>query len=585
MLRKIVPACLLMTALVVSGIPAAEALTAGTYATDWEGQPFTEFVDPLRRFVHYPVVDLDGDGFVTLTPTEYPETSVVPGDLSGLTNGAIESDMIALGITRQDVADQIALVLTPNPAYHAARDAAILDALNGDFLGVNTGLTGTDIDIAYYCGPSFSPKKFEWTIGIPLSADCPGGGIGGADMLFLATATRVSTFGDNIDDLDLVLDIKSTNGGYTDRFLAAGYKSHILGTESSPQKHIRGDLKFADLTGGTITVQAALSLMAGTWVAGDTLVYTYGGTPFAGKTVWLDFSSASTSYSLTAVVALPSGGFSVKLTLGSTWNVNQIRAFLDLGSAGRKVSLAAKGFPSTFKVGFTKKAGPSGSVEGNWYYVDLEHGNGVTSMSNLEIQGTYTDSSGSQFSFQLVGFPAKNRLRISLGNGNGGCDTLAVFSIDLTKRASTTSGRYRSVVVDGHKCDKDISLTVSNVHRMNIVSSKKDRWENDGEVLFSLGGTMWVMGDSAVHARAVLPWLTPNYDSQLDFHSNTEAKWRNRVGDFSAWASGTGPPVGTFILHDRVFTVNSYYWNIADTQLDSESLCLFRYASPDNRCA
>lgn len=579
MLRRTVPAVLLVTALLAAGAPPANALYARTYLTEWEGEPFLEAVDPLERFVHYPVVDANADGYAELAPTVYTDPAVETIDLSYLTNAAIEAEMALLGVTRADVAAQIDRALTPEPEMHDERDAAIASALAGDFLGVNTGLTNTALDIAFYCGTPSNPGAHDWVIGVPLPADCPSSNVG-ADMLFFATATHVELFGTQADDIDLLLEIKSLNGGYNDRYLGVKYGVHIIGTETSPQKHIRGDVKLDNLRNGPVNVAAALTLAQGSWVRDDTLVYTYGPTPFGGKTIWLDFAGTTTSFSLTAVVTF-TGGFSVKLTLGSLGAIAEIRANLDLGSSGRKVSLAAKGFPSSFKIAFTKKS-VSGGTQSEWYWIDLEHGNGVTAMANLEIVGTYSDSTGAQFSFQLVGFPAKNRLRVSPGNGHPGCDSLAVFSIDLSKRASTTAGRYRAISVTGHKCDKDVSLTGSNLHRVNLVVSKKDRWENDNEVMVSNGASVWVAADSKLDIFSRLPWILPNYESQLR-NNPWGVTWFDRVGTFAD--SGSGPGTGSAILHDRPLTVNSYFWNVADNQLDSEVSCLFKYPAPDNRCA
>lgn len=580
MLRRIAPACLLMTALVAGAIPPTAAMMMDSYVADWEGQPFLEAVDPLKRFVHYPVSDPDGNGFVDLNPIVYDDAVPVPMGLVGVTNAAIEAQLVELGLTRADVAAQFDMLLTPIPELHDERDAAILDTLEGDFLQVNAGLTGTALDITYYCGRSSGPGEHEWVIGLPLPADCPGSGGIANDIMFFSTATRVEVFGQEFDDLDLKIVIKSLNSAYNDPYLGIQYGSHTVGTETNPDKEIRGDLKLSNIRNGPVGVDAQLTITTGQWLAGDTLTYTFGGGPFNGKTVWLDFGRTTTAFGLTATVAIGSN-FSIKVNLSPVSALAQLRADIDIpGGAGRNVALGAKGFPSSFKIAVQKRS-VSGGTQGDWHWIDLEHGNGVSSMQDLEIQGTFSDWAGSHFSFQLAGFPAKNRLRVSLGNGAQGCDSLGVFSIDLSKRFSTTSGRYRAIVVDGQKCDKEISLTASNLHRMNLVLSKDDRWDSDNDAMFSNGGSIAVAGDSKVDVYVTIPWL-PDYESQLR-NNPWGYTWMDRVG--LSQSSGFGPDPGQALVVDHLVAVNSYFWHIADNQLDSELSCMFVYPAPDNRCA
>lgn len=561
---------LLLTA--PSLVPVAAAEPPATYEADWEGRTIVERTDPLERFVALPAADPDGDGFVALDALPAPPAGgglVGPTDAS--INPAIDDVLRRRGATRQSIVDEMAAFAAQDPAVASSVAQATPLILAGQYFEASSALSLGDLGIRYMCGTNqngwVNYVMFTWYVGVPYPAQC--NNAGGYDLVFDAHPVTAAVSGTDLNDVWLETTIETTDLSYTGNFLGAAYKSHVLTFKTRPPTLVDLRLAITGLVASTTTVDATLYVPY-RFFSGDVISYNYGYWAFEGTTISLDMGRDEANMRITAQVSL-SDGFAATIRLSDPSLYTRLRGSVPI-TGGRSVSLEATGLPSAFKVATRSRWSWDG---GDYYLVDLENPDGV-SMPYLELRGTFHDG-GAQFSFQFVGFPAYNTLRISPGNGGTGCGTETTFSIDLSKRYSWTPGRYRSILVTGHTCDKDMQITASNLHRAHIVSAKKDKWENDNEVLFMTGATANVMWDSYLNIDVNVPW-SPDLATRLRYDTGTRAWWGDTVG--WSWTTGTLDR-GYYLLDDGWF-VNAYFWNIADDQLWQET-CVFRYA--DGRCA
>lgn len=554
----------------VPGTGLASESQGDDYLAVWEGNQFYEKSNPLERFRHFPVADDDGDGLSNISLTPLQSIPRVFNDPAESTlNAAIAARLSDRGVTHEAVAG---IIFEAGKGHLTNIELAkITDYIQrGDFTGGAALAETTVLEITFFCGNREDPREVPWIIGVPTIVDCDRDVV--PDLAFTAVPLMVGpSVSNNVINpfSTLWIDVQSEllNPLYNGRVQAFGYRAgegpHVVAIETIAQPFLEVRLSFSGLYSTLVDVKAEINGLL-PFRRGDAVSYTHGLLPFAGTTVSLDVARDQMQLLVNLYTNL-NGGLQVTVELPNPLNFDFLRAEILLPN-GERLPIESKGFPSKFTVAFRETSTPSLTK----YHVYLQSPLGA--VVDMEVKGTYyDDESEAEFSFQLVGFPQRNILKLTLGTGDRECGTGSIFSLDLSKNSPHSAGRYRAIAVTGHSCNKEMSVLGSNLHRMKIVSAKDDAWDDDGDVLLMIGATTNVQHDSRMLLDVNVPWL-PDALSRMENITSTDSRWLSLIG--VDYRQGLVPR-GLFVKDDGLLA-NAYFWNIAESQLDQDTSCIFR---------
>lgn len=567
-------------------LPAYGQSDAETYQADWNGVPFMEYHDPLKRFEHFDLVDADGDGFPELDPV----LNTVPGhenvSRQGISNVQISLEMVRHGISDADIQAQFHLML----GFHADWADELSQASDYisqglyreavDFLlGSSTDggeIPNSPLTIHYECGVASNfgdINVMEWVIGVPAPMDCAYS-TNEVDQSILSMVSSVSTVGADVDgvNMDVTFITLNENDHYS-VIRGANYRDQHLGIHSGAEilRPIQIEVDLAGFTTTTVEGDVWFRSTNGNFEVDDAIVYSTGSWQmYRGKTIILGIQSLFSEYHVKIqILATSSTDWLAHIWLDSESYFDDIKLYLQFSGGKELRGIIGTGFPSEFSVSFYRvTTGPFAKD-----LVQIKSYDGP--LLSFEFMGSLFLSGTGHLTLAIVGLPERNSLLLNMA---AEADGVAPNTVDLARSEPTWSGdnaRYRAVTASGHVKNKAISILGTDLMRGRVAFAKEDFADSDKDVMAETGAHFATSSGKLLLNSQGEKWYK-KLDS--DFEYRTQDEYRYNVGPFptcTVACSGNVPP-GQWEKNDSV-GFNGYYYAFGRDDFDF-TLCAAKWA-------
>lgn len=465
--------------------------SADTYLVEFGGESYTEDSDIFARFSHFTVEDPDGDDLVDVPPLNYTDITVSwgSGDLSRITNAAIDTLVIKFETSETNIVSQFNLMMLHNSTWDDERLAAIDFVNAGEYKEASNVLQGTVAALNVYC----NGRVYDWVVAIPLPVNCydNAGELTTQDELeFISEVTSVRTSGTRLIGFDAIAKTQGTGLGGTNHqvVFGVGYQpvdgvvGGDVGNEISAGiksfwgalgNRMDADLTFDGLTTNNRRGTASIFKDFSVW---DRIHVSFG--PLidsTSKKVTGELgSNQPNQIDVEWSFVQKSNGWDVVVYLGQGYyDIDKIKLRYPFGlSSCHRVAVGAVEFPNWFRVGYRKS--DLADHLGDKHYIKIGREASTASIYDMEVKATYYKSCKAEASVQFKGFPGKTSLRLDMG----GSSTNKVYSIDLTK-VSGYEGYFRTIVGETYLLGKRTKITFADVTRVNVVFGPNDKWDSD----------------------------------------------------------------------------------------------------------
>lgn len=248
--------------LTMAGESAAHWSSNDFYEQTWDGKPYLETRDPLARIHGVDTSNRSSAGFVELdpisqdSPVSHNHSTLNLTVLGDVTNEEIRFAMDELDLTSQAIKEAINQSLGWQSSNENIRQAALKSVDEGDYTAAAAALTGTILDVRYYCGEDRgNMHAYEWVMIIPQVLDNCDGNILDDDAVVNMLPTRIGLCSQDplFDGLDATLFWAGIDGANPPLITGFKYMGHNLGVDRiSSTSVFTGDFSLHGLCGNNI---------------------------------------------------------------------------------------------------------------------------------------------------------------------------------------------------------------------------------------------------------------------------------------------------------------------------------------------